>query len=111
MPVDDSVWLAFRQAKAAFLVALFDRHQSLSTHALPSSQHRAVRTEVDALISSLEELDDELKDVQREIQQVRNSLFQQKAAAITSLQPIAMLPPAIIRKMAVHTIEGPYAYR
>ena len=114
MPVDDSMWLPFRQAKTAFLAALFDRHQSLSTHApaaLPSPQHRPVRTEVDALISSLEELDDELKDVQREMQQVRNSLFQQKAAAITSLQPIAMLPPEIIRKIAVHTIEGPYAYR
>ena len=114
MPVDDPAWLPFRQAKAAFLVALFGRHQSLSTHApaaLPSSQHRAVRTEVDALISSLEELDDELKDVQREIQQVRNSIFQRKAAAIASLQPIAMLPSEIIRKIVVHTIEGPWAYR
>ena len=105
------VWLPFRQAKAAFLVALSDRHQSLPTHAFPSPQRRAVRTEVDALISSLEELDDELKDIQREIHQVRNSIFQRKAAAITSLQPIAMLPHEIIREIVVHTIEGPWAYR
>ena len=115
MPLDDPAWLPFRQVKAAFLAALFDRHQQLlSTRApaaLPSSQHRAVRTEADALISSLEELDDELNDVQREIQQVRNSLFQRKAATIISLQPIAMLPPEIIRKIVVHTIQGPRTYR
>jgi len=114
MSLDDPVWLPLRQAKAAFLAALFDRHQSISTDApaaLPSSQHCAVRTEVEALISSLEELDDELKDVQREIQQVRDSLFQRKAAAIMSLQPIAKLPPEIIRKIVVHVVEGPRDYR
>jgi len=109
MPLDDS---PFRQAKAAFLAALFDQHQSLSTRtsAFPSSQRRDVRTEVYEFVSPLDYLEDELTDVQREIQQVRDSLSQQKAAAMKSIQPIKMLPPEMIRKIVLHAVEGPRDY-
>jgi len=105
--------MPFRQAKAAFLTALLDRHQSLSTRApaAPCWPRRAVRAQVDEFISSLGELEDELDNVQRDIQRVRNSLSQQKAVALTSLQPIGMLLPEIIREIVPHTVEGPSAHR
>jgi hypothetical protein len=63
------------------------------------------------LVSSLGDLENELNDVQREIQRVRDSLSQQKTAAMMSLQPIGMLPPEMIRKIVVHAVEGPRDYR
>src|ERR1700733_2902892 len=44
-------------------------------------------------------------------QRIRNSLSQQKTAAVMSLPPIGMVPPELIRKIVVQTIEGPRAHR
>ena len=109
--VDDPLGLSFHQAKDAFLAALLNRHRSLSARAVgvPSRCHvaRTLRTGVGNLISSLEDLEGDLNDIQREIKQVQHSVLQLKSAALMSLQPIGMLPPEIIRKIVVHTVDGP----
>jgi len=115
MPVEDPPGLSFRQAKDAFFAALLNRRLSLSARAagVPSRCHvaRTVQTEIGNLISSLEDLEDDLNDIQREIKQAQNSVLQLKSAALMSLQPIGMLPPEIIRKIVVHTVDGPCDHR
>jgi len=112
MLLDDSVWLQFRQAKTSLFGALLSR-QSSSVHILstPPSQRDAMRTKTNNLISSLLEVEHELKAVQQEVQRVYDSISRERAAAEMSLCPVGVLPPEVIREIVSHTIVGAHARR
>jgi len=113
MLLDDSVWLQFHQAKTSLFGALLNRRQSPSVHILsaPRSQRDATLTKTNKLISSLLEVEHELKAVQEEVQRVYDSVSRERAAAEMSLRSVGVLPPEVIREIVSHTIIGTHAYR
>jgi hypothetical protein len=112
MLVDDSLWLQFRQAKTSLFGALLDRHQPPLAHVLsaPPPLRHTMRTETDKLVSSLLEVERELKAFQRESKQILQSVSQQRAAAEMSLRPVGMLPSEVIREIVLHAVTGTHAH-